>query len=47
MTAPIIGASRPEQLAAALAAVDTALDHELLAELDRATRLFRWGDAPL
>src|SRR2546427_7407663 len=44
ITAPIIGASRPEQLDDALAAVDKRLDHELKARLDDLTRHYRWGD---
>ena len=46
VTAPILGASRPEQLDATLAAADWPLDPDLKASLDRATRLYRWGDAP-
>lgn len=46
VTAPIIGASRPEQLAATIAAVETRLDPDLKAELDRLTADFRMGDAP-
>ena len=44
VTAPIIGASRPEQLDDALAAVDKGLDHDLKARLDDLTREYRWGD---
>lgn len=44
VTSPIIGASRPEQLADAVAAVSTPLDDELLQRLDVATRQYRWGD---
>ena len=44
ITAPIIGASRPEQLDDALAAVDKRLDHDLKARLDDLTREYRWGD---
>jgi len=45
ITAPIVGASRPEQLNATLAAADVHLDESLLARLDELTRPFRWGDA--
>jgi 1-deoxyxylulose-5-phosphate synthase len=41
ITSPIIGASKPEQLDATLAALDTALSPELLSELDKATIQFR------
>jgi aryl-alcohol dehydrogenase (NADP+) len=44
VTSPIVGASRPEQLADAVAAVSTPLDDELLQRLDVATRQYRWGD---
>jgi aryl-alcohol dehydrogenase (NADP+) len=44
ITSPIVGASRPEQLADAVAAVTTPLDDELLGRLDVATRQYRWGD---
>ena len=46
ITAPIIGASRPEQLDASLAAVGFALDDDLKAQLDDLTHEFRMGDAP-
>ena len=46
ITAPIIGASRPDQLDDTLAAADVALDAGLLAKLDELTREFRRGDAP-
>jgi aryl-alcohol dehydrogenase-like predicted oxidoreductase len=45
VTAPIIGASRPEQLTATLAALDFVLTDELKAELDEVTRDYRLGDA--
>jgi aryl-alcohol dehydrogenase (NADP+) len=45
VTAPIIGASRPDQLDDTLAAVDVTLDDDLLRELDELTREFRRGDA--
>ena len=44
VTAPIVGASRPEQLDDALAAVDKGLDESLKARLDDLTREYRWGD---
>jgi len=44
VTAPIIGASRPEQLDDALAALDKGLDAGLKARLDELTREYRWGD---
>jgi len=44
VTAPIIGASRPEQLAPALAAAATALAPDLKARLDDLTARFRRGD---
>jgi len=45
ITAPIIGASRPEQLDDSLAAADLTLDPDLLKKLDELTREFRRGDA--
>jgi aryl-alcohol dehydrogenase (NADP+) len=45
VTAPIIGASRPEQLDASLAAVDVPLSAALKAELDELTAPYRLGDA--
>jgi len=45
ITAPIIGASRPEQLADSLAAAETPLDPDLKAALDEATTEWRKGDA--
>jgi aryl-alcohol dehydrogenase (NADP+) len=45
ITAPIIGASRPEQLADCLAAAENPLDHDLTAALDEATMEWRKGDA--
>jgi aryl-alcohol dehydrogenase-like predicted oxidoreductase len=41
ITSPIIGASRPDQMDATLAALDVTLDPALLAELDKATSRFR------
>ena len=46
ITAPIIGASRPDQLDDSLAAVEFTLDDELKQQLDEATREYRMGDAP-
>jgi 1-deoxyxylulose-5-phosphate synthase len=46
VTAPIVGASRPEQLEASLAAVETALDPALKGRLDELTYEYRMGDAP-
>ena len=46
ITAPIIGASRPEQLDASLAAVGFALDDDLKAQLDDLTYEYRMCDAP-
>lgn len=46
ITAPIVGASRPEQLDATLAAVETKLDPELVARLNEVTAPYRRGDAP-
>ena len=45
ITAPIIGASKPEQLRASIAAVDLKLDPTLKACLDDLTHEFRMGDA--
>ena len=46
ITAPIIGASKPEQLKANVAALDLKLDASLKAKLDELTHEFRMGDAP-
>lgn len=46
VTAPIVGASRPDQLVDALAAVEKPLDAGLKARLDEITREYRWGDDP-
>jgi 1-deoxyxylulose-5-phosphate synthase len=46
VTAPIIGASRPEQLTASLAGAELVLDDDLKAQLDDRTRQYRMGDAP-
>jgi aryl-alcohol dehydrogenase-like predicted oxidoreductase len=45
VTAPIIGASRPEQLDDTLAAAEVHLDDGLVEKLDSLTREFRRGDA--
>ena len=45
VTAPIIGASRPEQLEASVAAAGLKLDASLKAKLDELTHEFRMGDA--
>jgi aryl-alcohol dehydrogenase-like predicted oxidoreductase len=46
ITSPIVGASRPEQLDATIAAVDTRLDDDLRQRLDDVTAAYRRGDAP-
>jgi aryl-alcohol dehydrogenase (NADP+) len=46
VTAPIIGASKPEQLDATLAAVDVKLDDALRTRLDELTHHYRYGDSP-
>jgi aryl-alcohol dehydrogenase-like predicted oxidoreductase len=46
ITAPIVGASRPEQLDATLAAVDVTLEPDLVARLNDITAEYRRGDAP-
>jgi len=45
VTAPIIGASRPEQLDDSLAAAGYALDPDLKRQLDELTHEYRMGDA--
>ncbi len=45
ITAPIIGASRPEQLADTLAAADLTLDPDMKQKLDELTLEFRRGDS--
>jgi aryl-alcohol dehydrogenase-like predicted oxidoreductase len=45
VTAPIIGASRPDQLEDTMAAADVHLDDGLVTQLDELTREFRTGDA--
>lgn len=46
VTAPILGASRPEQLDATLAAANVTLAPEVKQRLDEITAEFRKGDAP-
>jgi aryl-alcohol dehydrogenase (NADP+) len=46
VTAPIVGASHPEQLDATLAAAATELDEGLKQRLDELTAPYRRGDAP-
>ena len=46
ITAPILGASRPEQLDDVLPAAEKGLDADLKARLDELTREYRWGDDP-
>ncbi len=46
VTAPIIGASKPEQLRASVAALDMKMDADLKSKLDALTHEFRMGDAP-
>jgi aryl-alcohol dehydrogenase (NADP+) len=45
ITAPIIGASRPEQLGDSLKAVETPLPRDLKHRLDELTASYRMGDA--
>jgi aryl-alcohol dehydrogenase-like predicted oxidoreductase len=45
VAAPLIGASRPEQLAASIAAAETRLDPKLKETLDQLTHEYRMGDA--
>jgi 1-deoxyxylulose-5-phosphate synthase len=45
VTSPLIGASRPEQLKASVAAVETKLDPGLKAKLDELSHEYRMGDA--
>ena len=46
ITSPIVGASRPEQLDATIAAVETKLDDDLVQRLNDVTAAYRRGDAP-
>ena len=45
VTAPLIGASKPEQLHASIAAVELKLDPALKAKLDELSHDYRMGDA--
>ena len=45
ITAPIIGASRPDQLDASLAAAEYKLDPDLKRQMDELTYEYRLGDA--
>jgi 1-deoxyxylulose-5-phosphate synthase len=45
VTSPIIGASRPDQLEAAVRAVESPLEPDLEARLDELTTEYRFGDA--
>ena len=44
ITSPIVGASRPEQLAASVAAVESPLDPDVKERLDDLTAIYRQGD---
>jgi 1-deoxyxylulose-5-phosphate synthase len=46
VTAPIVGASRPDQLAASLDAAEFVLEEDLKSRLDELTHAYRMGDAP-
>src|SRR5580693_1597843 len=46
ITAPIIGASHPDQLAASLEAVEFVLEADVKSRLDDLTHEYRMGDAP-
>ena len=46
ITAPIVGASNPDQLAASLDAADFVLESDLKSRLDELTNEYRMGDAP-
>jgi 1-deoxyxylulose-5-phosphate synthase len=46
ITAPIIGASRPDQLAPSLEAAEFVLEDDLKRRLDELTHEYRGGDAP-
>lgn len=45
ITSPLVGASRPEQLQASVAALDVKLDADLKSRLDALTHEYRMGDA--
>jgi len=44
ITSPIVGASRPEQLAASIAAAETPLAADVKQRLDALTAIYRQGD---
>ena len=44
VTSPILGASRPEQLTASIAALETPLDADVLQQLNELTYEYRFGD---
>jgi aryl-alcohol dehydrogenase (NADP+) len=46
VTSPIVGASRPEQLADALRAVSNPLGDDVISRLDELTDVYRSGDSP-
>ena len=46
ITAPLLGASRPDQLAATIAAAEYKIDPALKKQLDEVTAEYRKGDAP-
>jgi aryl-alcohol dehydrogenase (NADP+) len=46
ITAPIIGASRPDQLEASLAGAELVLEEDVKSKLDELTHQYRMGDAP-
>jgi 1-deoxyxylulose-5-phosphate synthase len=46
VTAPIVGASNPDQLVASLAAAEFVLENDLKSRLDDLTNEYRMGDAP-
>ncbi len=46
ITAPIIGASNPDQLAASLEAAEFVLEDDLKSRLDELTHEYRMGDSP-
>jgi aryl-alcohol dehydrogenase-like predicted oxidoreductase len=46
VTSPIVGASRPEQLAEPVAALDRRIDADVLAKLDELTTDYRHHPAP-
>ena len=44
VTSPILGASRPEQLTASVAALETPLEPGVLQQLNDLTHEYRFGD---